>query len=103
MPGLRTHLAQGLIAGDAGGMDQDVDAALLRLPGIDLCLALSEVGDVEGMMADVAATFSDALEALQCLRAPFEIGSDHPMAAGCQFEADGSAKSADAAADHGKT
>src|SRR5262249_13069027 len=67
-PLLRRHLAQGRVAGDTGGVDEDVDRAVLRLDRFDRLRTLLEVADVDRLeedlvrvAVDLAAELVDAL------------------------------------------
>src|SRR3546814_5747707 len=55
LPLLALHLAQGGVAGDAGGIDQDVERAVRGDDVFDQPAAGVEIGDVAGGEMDVEA------------------------------------------------
>ncbi len=103
MPLLRGHLAQTGVAGDAGGVDQDVDAAVLLFDPFDQLSAAVEVADVDRLERDGAAEVGDLIvERGHALRARGQVQRDHLAPGAGQLTADFRAEAADAAGDQGE-
>src|SRR5690606_29205246 len=96
------HLAQGDVAGDAGGVDEDVERAARALGGGDELCAGVEVGHVQRGEADVQPLHL-APEGADALLVATQVGGDDAAARVGQGNADRGAETAYAAGDDGRT
>src|SRR5690606_32282129 len=96
------HLAQGGVAGDAGGVDQHVETAVRGLEFAHQRAAGLEIGHVQGREAHVQA-FDLALESVDPRRIAAKVGGHHAAAGARERYADGGAEPADAAGDDGSS
>jgi hypothetical protein len=102
LPLCRRHLAQRGVAGDAGGIHEYVDAAVLRNHAGDQIVAGGFVRDIQGFelypvaeVGHLGAEFGDAIFACT------EIGGDDRAAGFGQFAADRRTETADTTRDNG--
>src|SRR6185437_15583207 len=102
VPLLRRHLAQAGIAGDAGGVDQDVDAAVLLLDARDELPAAVEVAHIGRLEGDGAVEIGQLVpKSLDALGPGGQVHCNHLAAGSDQLSADFRAQSTDAAGDDG--
>jgi len=102
VPLLRAHLAQAGIAGDAGGVDDDVDAAVAVFDLRERLPATFEIADVERCEVDRATEFGEfAVEGGDPFAACGQVECHHLTPGAGEVAADFGAQSADAAGDDG--